>query len=396
MAGIVRRLTGALDTWTRARRLWAPQRAKIAVLHATNASALAPLFGAERYEIVDLEGGVLYVHPRILLSTVGHTIRIRRLTVGYALAVLGWIRPSIVVTFIDNSAVFQIAARRFRAARFLAIQNGARLLDRDHPVGRSPQIHLREFACLGRHEIDQYNRHGARVGTYYAIGSLMDSYYRAGRMHGVPAVKAFDLCLPSQFKSGAQSRFSERLDAFAVLAGHVKRFCESHGTTLCVPLRKHPETDRAAYEWERQYLERLLGTHAQIFPNVPGAYTTYELVDRSRVSIGMHTTVLREGFGRGNRVLSCNYSGDPVYTFPLPGPWTLTDPSYDLFEERLSWLLNASDEEYAQVCGDLPSYLISYDEKMPTHLFLQRLIADAVGGAPEPTSSREPQVQRAS
>ena len=158
---------------------------------------------------------------------------------------------------------------------------------------------------------------------------------------------------------------------------------------MCVPLRNHPDVDPASYELEREFFETRLGELAQVFPNVAGAYTTYGLVDRSRVSVSMHTTVLREGFGRGNRILSCNYMGNPEYNFPVPGPWALDDPAYEVFEQRLLWLLSASEAEYTKVCGDMPSYVIGYDDKMPTHLFLQKLIADAVRGAAEPISAMQ-------
>ncbi|OFW06421.1 MAG: hypothetical protein A3I61_19915 [Acidobacteria bacterium RIFCSPLOWO2_02_FULL_68_18] len=344
------------------------------------------MFGAHRYEVIYVGGEAIYVHPRVLLRALWHVIATRHLTLGYVLAVLEWMKPSIVVTFVDNTLLFYMAARQYRAARFLAIQNGNRLPARDNPPG-TPEIYFREFACLGRFEIDQFTRHGARVERYYPIGSLKDSYYRAYRAGAAPAIKEFDLCLPSQFKPNVRLIHSERFDSFEVLTQHVRRFCETHGVSLCVPLRYHPDhPNRAGYEWEHQFFEMRLGRYARLFPNMPGEFTTYGLVDRSRVSLGMHTTVLREGFGRGNRVLSCNYSGNSVYTFPVPGPWALTDPAYEAFEERLLWLLNASEEEYARACGDLPSYLIGYDDNQPTHVFLQRVIADAVRGAAEPSA----------
>lgn len=373
-----------MRAFARARKLWAmPREVKIVVLDGLHHALLVPLFGTHRYEIIHLNGEAVYAHPRILFRALRHVLATRKLSLGYVLAVLERMKPSIVVTLIDNSAVFHMAAQRYRAARFLAIQNGGRLLDVDHPAG-SPGIYHREFACFGHLEIDEFTRHGAQVETYYPIGSLKDAYYRAGRVRSAAVASEFDLCFPSQVNPGAQFVHSECRDSLEVLGQHVRRFCASHGTSLCVALRKSPDTDPAGYEWESQYLKGLLGDRAQMFPNVPGAYTAYGLVDRSRVSIGMWTTVLREGFGRGNRILSCNYTGIPAYTFPLPGPWTLTDPAYEVFEQRLLWLLRASGEEYAQVCGDLPSYLISYDEKRPTHLFLQKLIADAVGGATQP------------
>ena len=383
---VLSRITGAIRTFVHARKLWAPRPAKIAVLHGSPPSVLLPLFGEHRYEVVYLDGEAMYVDPRILLSTLRHAIQIRTLTAAYAIAVLERIKPAIVVTYIDNSAVFQMAAQRVRSARFLAIQNGGRLLERDHPVGRSPQIYLREFACLGRYDIDQFSRHGARVETYYPIGSLKDAYYRAGRVKDAGAAKSFDLCLVAQFKPGARVAFTE---GFEVLTAHLRRFCEAHHATLCVPLRGHPDADTPVYKLESEFFDSRLGGLAQRFPNVPGAYTSYRLVDESRVSIGMHTTVLREGFGRGNRILSCNYTGNSEYNFPVPGPWATDDPAYDVFEQRLLWLLRASDEEYTKACGDMPSYVLGYEDTMPTHVFLERLIADAVRGSAEPIPTTE-------
>jgi surface carbohydrate biosynthesis protein len=347
-----------------------------------------PLFGGHRYEIIYLDGKAIYLHPRILLRTLRHFIEWRELIVGYVLAVLEEMQPAIVVNYDDGSLIFQTAARRFGKARFLAIQNGSRQLARDNPAG-SPRIYLREFACLGRFEVDAFTRHGAQVGTFYPIGSLKDSYYRARREASASGPAEFDLCLVSQFKPAAQFKYSERLDSFEILTEHVKRFCESHDTTVCVGLRKHPDVDPVTYEWEREFFASRLGTLARVFPGVPGEYTTYGLVDRSRVSIGMHTTVLREGFGRGNRVLSCNYTGDPVYNFPVPGPWFSDDQGYEAFERKLLWLLGASEEDYKRACGDAPSYVVAYDSEAPTHLFLQRLIAEAVAGAAEPRSESE-------
>jgi hypothetical protein len=192
------------------------------------------------------------------------------------------------------------------------------------------------------------------------------------------------LCLVSQFGPGVRTKHSERIGGFDILIQHVRRFCESHGSSLCVPLKYR---DPKSSSWEREYFETRLGDYAQIVPRDAATYGTYALVDCSRVSIGMHTTVLREGFGRGNRILSCNFSGNPVYDFAAPGPWSLSDPAYEAFEQRLLWLLNAPEPEYAQARRDRPAYLIGYDEAMPTHVFLQNLIADAVRGAAEPQAA---------
>jgi hypothetical protein len=70
----------------------------------------------------------------------------------------------------------------------------------------------------------------------------------------------------------------------------------------------------------------------------------------------------------------------------VPGPWSLTDAAYEAFEQKLAWLLTASDAAYADACGEAPSYQMAYDDRMPTHTFLQHLIAEAVTGRKETAS----------
>lgn len=372
-----KRILAASAGFVKANKRWSlPQRAPIAVLDGVNHSLLVPLFGGERYAVVDLDGGEIFCALPVVLFAAWYFIRYRKPKVAYALAVLRWIQPVIVVTYIDNSYVFQQVARLSEGKRFLAIQNGNRLLERDHPAG-SPPIFLKEFACLGKYEIDQYTKHGAKVEQFYPIGMLLDSYYR--ELHPTPpSTKSFDLCLVSQIRPGLQERYTERLDGFSLLVKHVGVFCQLHGKSLCVAMRMHPERNKRLYEWERAWYERHLGEKAQLFSNVPGEFNTYNLTDRSRVSLGMHSTSMREAFGRGNRILSCNFSGNPVYDFPVDGLWALTDSDYEAFESRLMRLLVMDDSAYTKLCADTPRYLIGYSHEVPTHRFLHRLIAEAI------------------
>ena len=334
--------------------------------------------------MVYLRGEEFYLTPSIIFWTIRHFLKTGSLTVGYAVAVLRHIRPNIVVTFIDTQGAFQKTAQYYKGCRFLAIQNGSRLLTRDNPPG-SPMIYHSEFACLGRYEIDQYTKHGASVQRFYPIGSLKDSYYRARQPVPSP-IKRFDLCLTSQIKPQHNRIYPETMKGLELLTLHLKRFCETHGTTLCIAGRKHPDRGKEFFEWECNWFRERLGNIPRIFPNVRGEYTSYSLIDSSRVSLGQHTTVLREGFGRRKRILSCNFTGNRMYDFPVDGPWALSDPAYEVFERRLIWLLEVSDEEYNNLCGNWPEYLIAYDAEMPAHIFLQKLIADAVGLKDGPSS----------
>jgi surface carbohydrate biosynthesis protein len=367
----------AFGYFVKSRKIWAlPKRSKIVVVEAANSSALVPLFRGEPFFLIDLDGGEIYCAPPILALTIIYWFRHRHLKMAYALALLYWVRPAVVVTYIDNSFTFQKLARVYRLARFIAIQNGHRLLDRDNPPG-SPKIYHSEFVCLGEFEVNQFTKHGAIVEKFYPVGSLIDSYYRESRHRGALR-KRFDLCLISQIRSGMERIHSERLLSFQILTKHLRQFCQIHNKNLCVAMRRNPRSGYAAYEWESAWFREYLGSGCDLIPNVKEEFTSYQCMDASRISVGMHSTMMREGFGRGNKILSCNFTGNATYDFPVPGLWTMNDPSYDAFEQRLLRLLNVGDNEYRLLCGSSPKYLLGYDDNTPTHLFVGDLIADAL------------------
>jgi len=363
----------------RSRKKWGnPSPARIAVLETGNLNFLLPLFGSEPYTVVPANVEELYLTLSMLRLTIHHVLRTGSLAVGYATAVLEHVRPAIVVTMVDNSQVFQRVAAYYKGCRFLAIQNGNRALSRDNPTGSS--ICHSEFACLGRYEVDQYRKHGASVQTFYPVGSLRDSYYRnSGQTWKVAG--SFDLCVVSQLTPGAYQRHTERMDGMKLLVAHLKRFCEARGVRLCVATKKDPLQQTDLYRWECDWFKEHLGDDVEVIPNLRDSFTTYAVMDSVRVSVGMHTTAMREALGRRKKILSCNFTGNPVYDFPVPGPWTLSDPDYAQFERRLKWLLEMSEDEFCRLCGDAPEYLIGYDSACPTHIFLQKLIAAAVQGA---------------
>lgn len=376
---ISKRLLQIITGFIRAKKRYRlPQHTPILILDDVNYQFLVPLFRNQPYMRVDLTGKEIYCAPGFLWEVLCQWLSCHELKVAYVLALLKRNQPSIVVTYIDNSGIFQRVAQLISspAMRFLAIQNGNRLLERDHPPG-SPQIYLKEFACLGRYEIDQYTQHGAHVERFYPVGMLLDSYYR--ETHPTPPQhKDFDICLVSQVRPGLLERHTERMDSFILLAEYVKQFCQTYKKTVCVAMRMHPERNMKMYQWERAWYEQYLGKEAQLFPNTPNAFNTYELTDRSRVSVGMHSTSMREAFGRGNRILSCNFSGHPVYNFQFAGPWALNVADYQMFETQLKYLLELEDTIYTALSKEAISYLMGYSSEVPTHHFLANLIAEAI------------------
>lgn len=339
---------------------------------------LLPLLGGSPYVTILPWDRSWPLSPRILFWTAVHALRLRNLKAAYMIALLRVVDPAIVVTYIDNSLLFQRVVRAYPGPRYLSIQNGGRLVGRDHEGQR---VFQGDFACFGAVDVEQYRSYGAEVARYHPVGSLKDAYYRA-QYAGRPAAKRFDLCLVSQIKPFHEKVYPKTMQGLELQARHLRRFAESRGLTVSVAARRHPAAQADLFAWEKAWFHERLGPAAVVVPNLEAEYTAYRTMDESRVSLAMHTSMLREAFGRGGRVLSCNYSGDANYDFPLPGPWALSDPSYEAFEARLSSLLDMSEADYEKLSAAARSRAIGYDPADPTERYLSRLISDTVAARP--------------
>jgi hypothetical protein len=104
-------------------------------------------------------------------------------------------------------------------------------------------------------------------------------------------------------------------------------------------------------------------------------FSSYALTDASRVTIGATGSVLWEAFGRGNRILAVNLTDDPAYDFPIPGPWSMRQPSVDQFAERLQWITDLTDDQYFTLSNDAARYLMHYEVEDPPEIRLRRLVS---------------------
>lgn len=370
------RLPQFLYRHRRAKVKWSPPpRTKIAIFDATSSRFLVPLCGSEKFEIIHVDGESLNLTFAIVKSTIKWALKTGLPQVGYAIAQLEAIRPVITLTFIDNSRLFYETSRHYRKTRFLAVQNAARHDTAHLPAALAKKIHIPEFACFGEFEKELYKRIGANVGCFYPVGSLRDAYYRE-QFGPLNSRIEYDICIVGEASPGWDKReFPGMEDAIGNIAKHAERYAIKFGKRICLA-SKRPAL--AAREREMRWYGKYIGDRVEVIGQVPNQYTTYGLIDRSAVSVGFISTALHEGLARGRRVLFCNYTGLEKWDFPAKGLWCLTDPSYEAFEKKMDELFAMSEETFREQSADAARYTVNYRPELPTHHFLQRLIADAV------------------
>ncbi len=365
-----------------------PGPAGVVIFYASNKDYLIPLCGSAKTFVLDVESnrtlqlswGLLKDFIRLLLQT-------HALDVAYFGALLRRLSPAIVITLIDNSELFyEVASANHRQMRFLAIQNGARIDVVEKSFAEAQKIFIPEFACFGEYERDLYTAKGARVGRFIPMGSLRESYFRQYWQTTAKSTDAggydYDMCIVAEASPGWDRMYPGSEDAIGNIAKYAVRLANEKGLRLVIAGKRDisPGEARAQIhqrDTEVAWYKKYSGDHP-VTPRVRDQYSTYGLTVRSRLTLALMSTVLRETASRGGRVLFCNFSGDSRWDFCVDGIWGLNEDSYEAFAERVMMLLSMSDDAYVAESAKMTRYIMGDDTQQPTYETLKKLIADAV------------------
>ncbi len=363
-----------------------PKEADILIFEDTNTDYLLPLCGNFSYKILDTD----LTNPSICLTTIINTLKFllfgNSIKTSYCSAIIKQTNPKIVITFIDNSDLFYSVARVLHnEIYFLAIQNASRYDTLELSDYKSKKIFIPNFACFGEYEKDMYTSRGANVGTFYPVGSLRESYFRKylEMQKNISSRRYdYDICIVSEASPGYDKKYPGLEDAIGRIAQYAIQYCKENNLKLVIAGKRDFGDTRGGgqqtHDSESAWYEKYTDNSVKITPRVRDEFTTYNLVNRSRISLSIMSTSLREGAGRGNRVLFCNFSNHPVFNFPVDGIMSLKEGDYNSFSDRVTDILNYSNDEYNSKTNNTNKYVMNNSDKIPTYVALENMISNFV------------------
>jgi hypothetical protein len=107
-------------------------------------------------------------------------------------------------------------------------------------------------------------------------------------------------------------------------------------------------------------------------------FATYRAIDSSHISVGGTSTALVEGLGRGNKILSFNFSDTPLFDLPVHPICRLHQPDFTTFFERFEELRKLSYDDFRELTGQTTRFINSYDHEHPAHVVLRAFIEAAI------------------
>ena len=292
----------------------------------------------------------------------------------YLLSCIRCFRPKVVVTWIDNHAVFHWLCKHYKEAEFMAIQNGSRT--RVEFKGLNVPYRIGHLFCFGEYEKDMYSGGGHQIDHYYPIGSVLGGYYkyRTNRK----STSQYDICVVSAWRGniGNGPDVQRTMESMQKMDFFLSQYVKEYNLKVAIIMRSEPNSaDRniPAYGDEKEYFRNIYPDHVELIDPVFKEHNIYSVMDQSDFIVSFGSTAPREAFGWGKKVLFCDFTGTNLYNDYDPLILFRTE-NYDLLKTRLNEIRLMPYEDYISNTKDYASYLMNYDPNCPPHLFIRQKI----------------------
>lgn len=351
----------------------------------------------------DTQDRRIFLRPKFIFWLLWYLTRASRLAAW--LAATARVSGAVVVVGMDNfdldqhtdtgQTLYHELGSLLEKTRIFSIQHGQDL--RRFPVGQ--ETSKVTLLCWGGWVAENFPLFGRREENFLIVGALVDGLYRKERPKEI--AKDVKICFVSTVKEDIWwgSIIGERRAGYEALVKYLKLFQDNNGITphIALTTRRDQNEEIDEVDIERKWFLQRLGNAISFTDptnlfgingiqdvsirkptHVYERYSSYYLCDRSEVSLGMSSSVLWESFGRGNKILAVNLTDNPIYDFPIPGIWSLRQPTYLEFEIQLRRILEMSDLEWDRESREAREYLISYDPENPPHVAINRKIRESL------------------
>ena len=343
--------------------------------------------GARVFIVRHREEIPLFKSPIFFLYLFIGIIKYRKLKFAIIFAIIKYLKPRVIITFIDNAISIGKIKKIFRSIPIIAIQNGTRW---DFSNRDQPKINYDHYFAFGFVEAEIFFQGDHSVESYYPIGSLRAGLFRDE--NPVSIQKKFDLCYVSQLDpiplnlheldKWTIEIFSSYYDLGKQYFNMIAKFAEENNLSLCVAMRS-PQNN-AAFAREREYYDYQGYERIEYVPQ--STFSSYKAVQASRLTLTISSTLGYEALGWGGKVIfakdiqsvrslifqgswSVNYA-----THKLPELQRLLRLDYSELSFKVAKLLAMEDNEYLSYSKIAREYYMNYEDANKPHLIIMEKI----------------------
>ena len=281
------------------------------------------------------------------------------------MTMLQFIKPIIVLTYIDNNSIYHWLCRNYKNSKFIAVQNGIRQV-----LGNERYKKYRHdiFYCYGEYDIEKHKQLGCSCNEAHPIGSL-----RAGliRNESDINIKKYDICLISSDGRRDPDLIKDQNIRKIALENRkidllIKKYYEENNIKLIIALS--PGTNH-----EKEYFRGLFGNDIE-FSEIINPLSSYQLLQECNLAVSFMSTMLIEALALNCKSMAIHFQTKTDF-FDYPNEIIHIYNDYGSFSKSLSILLNMDNALYQKSIAEIKNNIINNNPKNPPHNIIKNHIS---------------------
>ena len=353
-------------------------KSQVVVFDQEGIDVLLPSIGKTKFFVVSVRYEEIYANYKVVFVTLFNLIKCKNLPLAYVCALIKLANPTLVLTLVDNNLLFHKASGHLRKIRFIAFQNGSRFPE--NSVYRFPPHHKlnSELFCMGQNDIDGYEIEQISFRRISAAGTIRNSLHVANTRAESDSLEPpyFDLCLISMFN--VHTPTAPRGESYLQLVKYVAKFVQDNPKIkIAIASRYRQDLNPSEFQIEEKYYQEIFSGENHLICVNGDRYSTYRIVDASKVNISFGSTASFEAMARGHRTIVCQPLLEEDMQLEKGKDWYLSGVTYHEFSDQLRKFLSMSDNDYSlRYQSDIEYYAGPRNIK-PTYEILSDIIKES-------------------
>lgn len=347
---------------------------KIIIFDCVNSYVLTNILEKNNYFLLStrLEKiSKIYLNKNIILFMVRNIFK-RRIKLNYLISLINEINPTVVVTNIDNSVEFSLLSKFFLGKRkFLAIQFANRGDIANDQRGFNKLLYFTNLICIGEFDYHLLKDNDIKIHKHFIAGSLKDSFYEKN-INKNNENKKFDIC----FMGKQWTKNSKLMTNFffnqEVILEYLMRYLDNKNLRLAIQ-SKQEKNEPEEKIYHKFMIDKKIKCEILWRNSDDDASQSYETLSQSKIVIGPPSTMLREAFNHGAKVLCLENEPVKLDKHPFGGFIYLSKFNYGEFKKKLDQIFEIDVRDYYK---KLPFKVEYYIKKENTVNFVKSLVEE--------------------
>ena len=304
---------------------------------------------------------------------------------AYKISIIKAVNPKLILTFIHNSENFSFLSKVLsKKYKFLAIQNASFYyqIREESFLKKKKKYFIPHLLQLSSLDKSFYKKSNWQVKKFNSVGSLRFDNFLKDIIKKKISIKKnkFDICLLSEVDAWGIK--NEKVNSgFVNIIKYTMRYAKERKIKLAIALKRkrfknyniplRAQNSVTGYADEQNWYKKNFSIKEYKYLKKRFIQNTskssYMCSLESKVTVACMSTILREIFPMNKKILSCNFTSNKIYNFPINGICSINRTcSYNFFKKRLDRIIKLKQEDYFKKYKQKKNFIMTFDNDVST------------------------------